>query len=233
MKINLPKLPILYEDDGLIVINKPAGLLTVPDGYDSLLPHIRSVLEPTYGRLWIAHRLDKDTSGAIILTKNSDVHRQINELFRLRKVTKIYHGLVTPVPAWKTLDIQNNLETNADRMHRTRVKSSSGKPARSLCKVLKIFNFGALLEIELFTGITHQIRAHLRTQNLALFGDKLYNAGLDEQPLFAARTMLHARSVSFSHPTTHDKIHITAPYPDDFRGFYNQLRATKALDAGI
>ncbi len=233
MKNDLSKVPILYEDDELLVINKPAGLLTVPDGYDPSLPHIRSVLEPAFNRLWIVHRLDKDTSGVIILAKNPDVHRQVNELFSLRKVIKIYHGLVTPTPAWKTLDIQENLEVNADRMHRTRVKTSIGKPARTLCRVLKSYNFGALMEIELFTGITHQIRAHLRTQNIALFGDKLYNAGLEEQPLFAVRTMLHARSVSFSHPITHKQIRITAPYPDDFRNFYNQLRTTKDLDTWI
>ena len=233
MKQDLSKIPILFEDDDLLVINKPAGLLTVPDGYDSTLPHIKSVLEPAFGRLWIAHRLDKDTSGAIILTRNPDAHRQVNELFRLRNVTKIYHGLVTPVPDWKTLVMQDNLEVNSDRMHRTRVRASSGKHARSLCSVLKIYNFGVLMEIELLTGITHQIRAHLRSQNIALFGDKLYNAGLEEQPLFAARAMLHSRSMTFSHPFTHDKVHITAPYPDDFRNFYNQLRTTKDLDAGI
>lgn len=233
MNQDLSRIPILFEDDDLLVINKPAGMLTVPDGYDSTLPHFRSVLEPAFGRLWITHRLDKDTSGVIILTRNPDVHKQINELFRLRGITKIYHGLVTPAPDWKFLDIQENLEVNADRMHRTRVKANSSKPARSLCRVLKIFNFGVLMEIELFTGITHQIRAHLRSQNMALFGDKLYNAGLGEQPLFAARVMLHARSMTFSHPITQDQVHITAPYPDDFRIFYHQLRTTKALDAEI
>lgn len=224
--------PILYEDEGIVLINKPAGLLSIPDGYDPNLPHIKDVLEPDYGDLWIVHRLDKDTSGVMLIARNPETHRALNEEFRNRKIEKIYHGLVTPPPAWREMDIQHPLQTNADRQHRTRV-SSEGKPAHSFCQVKKWCPLGVLMEIHIDTGISHQIRAHLRAYDLALLGDKLYNAGLQPQPFIVSRTMLHARQIGFTHPSTGAWFSYTAPYPEDFRAAYSLLRSTKALDAMI
>jgi len=225
--------PLLYEDKDLLVINKTPGLLSVPDGYHPTLPHLRSVLAPIYGELWIVHRLDRDTSGVMLLARNPETHRYFNELFRERQIEKKYHGLVTPVPDWRTKDITLSLQTNADRKHRTRVNTSAGKEARSICKVEKIFDLGVLMEIQIMTGITHQIRAHLRQFDLALFGDSLYNAGLPEQPLSVSRTMLHARGISFLHPSTGEPMDFTAPYPDDFREAYTKLQTTRFVDAGF
>lgn len=224
---------ILYEDRDIILINKPAGLLSIADGYDPKLPYIKNVLEPEFGELWIVHRLDKETSGVMLIARNAHSHRVLNESFRLRKIDKTYHGLVTPAPAWREMDIQLPLQTNADRQHRTRVNNSEGKPAQSLCRVSKAYQLGALMEIIIQTGISHQIRAHLRVFDLALLGDKLYNAGLEPQPFIVARTMLHARQIGFNHPATDEWFSFTAPYPEDFRSAYTRLRLTKALDAVI
>jgi len=221
---------ILYEDDDLLLVNKPPGMLSVPDGYNPALPHLRSILTPNFGDLWMVHRLDKDTSGVIILAKNPQTHRQLNESFRSGMVKKIYHGLVTPAPGWQELTIDFPLAINADRKHRTRVNVENGKTALSLCKVIKRFPLGALLEIEIETGITHQIRAHLRAIDLMLIGDPLYSAGLPLPPIDADRTMLHARTISFSHPTTGETKDFTAPYFDDFRDTYAKLRFTTSLD---
>ena len=225
--------PILYEDNDIIIVNKPAGLLSIADGYDSNLPHAKDVLQPHFGDLWIVHRLDKETSGVMLFARNAPSHRKLNEDFRTRKIEKKYHGLVSPAPAWREMEIQLPLQTNADRQHRTRVNQSEGKPAHSFCRVLKCYQLGVLMEINIYTGISHQIRAHLRSYDLALLGDDLYRAGLVPQPFTVSRTMLHARQIGFNHPATGEWISCSAPYPDDFRSVYTQLRSTRALDEAI
>jgi len=224
---------ILYEDNDLLLINKPCGLLSVPDGYNPMLAHLKSVLEPDYGEVWIVHRLDKETSGVMLIARNANCHRELNEYFRLRKVEKIYHGLVTPLPTWQEMDIQLPLLTDADRKHRTRVNTKTGKAAHSFCRIKKWFKLGALMEIQIHTGISHQIRAHLRAYDLALLGDNLYHAGLPEQPFSVSRTMLHARHLGFSHPTTGKWIKISAAYPEDFRAAYTKLRFTTTQNSLI
>jgi RluA family pseudouridine synthase len=230
---NASNIQVLYEDKDIILINKPGGLLSIADGYNSNLPHLKQILTPEFGNVWIIHRLDKDTSGVMVLARNAQAHRVLNESFRLRKIEKIYHGLVAPPPAWREMEMQSPLQTDADRQHRTRVSVSGGKPAHTLCRVIKWFPLGVLMEIHIHTGISHQIRAHLRAYDLALLGDALYNAGLEPQPLTVPRTMLHARQIGFNHPATSEWLSCAAPYPEDFRAAYTELRQTKALDEVI
>lgn len=225
------KMPeIIYEDDDLILVNKPAGLLSIQDGYDPDLPHLRTVLEPDHGILWIVHRLDKDTSGLILLAKNAEAHRKLNESFREHQIQKIYHGLVSPAPDWQEQVVNLPLRTDADRKHRTRVDEIEGKPAVSTFRVEKRFPLGVLMSIQITSGITHQIRAHLRALNLSLLGDRLYRVGLPEQPLMVERTMLHAREIGFIHPVTQVQMQFTANYPEDFRAAYTNLRLTTEMD---
>lgn len=231
MKNETPTL--LYQNQDLLIINKPAGLLSVPDGYDPQLPHLRSVLESLYGDLWIVHRLDKETSGIMVIARNSNAHRILNAAFKNREVDKVYHCLVFPAPDWRNLDIQLPIQVDADRKHRTRVNNKLGKPARSICKVKKQLEYGALLEINILTGITHQIRAHLREFNLSILGDNLYSVGLPSQPIEVPRTMLHARSLSFPDPTTGKILQFSANYPDDFRQAYRMLKMPTNLDEGF
>lgn len=221
MPENIPK--ARYQDQDIVVIDKPAGLLSIPDGYDKDLPHVRRLLEPIYKKLWMVHRLDKETSGLMVLARNEYSHRKLNEIFRDRQVEKIYHCLIYPVPDWRNLDIQLPLEINADREHRTRV-SQNGKSARSICNVLKYFNSGALVEVKILTGITHQIRAHLRQFNFAILGDELYGSGIKTPQIEVPRMMLHARNLAFPHPTTGEMLQFSANYPDDFRHVYTMLR---------
>lgn len=230
-EVEIPE--IIFEDDALIVVNKPAGLLSIQDGYDPDLPHLRTLLEPDYGDLWIVHRLDKDTSGIILLAKNAEAHRRLNESFRERQVEKIYHGLVTPAPKWGQKDLSLPLRTNADRKHRTRVDTTNGKPASTSFSVEKRFALGVLMKIKIESGVTHQIRAHLRSLDLSLLGDALYHAGLPEQPIAVERTMLHAREICFIHPTQHIRVQFTANYPEDFRTAYTSLRITTTTDLMI
>ena len=220
----------IYQDQDVLIINKPPGLLSIPDGYQPDLPHLRTVLEPVYGKLWLVHRLDKETSGVMVLARNSESHRTMNQVFRDREVEKVYHCLVYPKPNWHEKDIQLPLLVNADREHRTRVDHDIGKPARSICHVKKFFQLGALIEINILTGITHQVRAHLRANELVILGDQRYGAGMPPQPINVTRMMLHARRLVFQHPTTAKPIDVTANYPDDFRQAYTNLKMTTAQD---
>lgn len=222
----------IYLDSDILVINKPPQLLSIPDGYDPTLPHLKSILSPQYDKLWIVHRLDRDTSGLMILARSAEAHRHLNQAFRERKVRKIYHGLVTPTPDWQEKIIDSPLRVDVDRSHRTRV-DQGGKPAWTRCKVIKRFSDAALLEIEIQTGITHQIRAHLRALNTALLGDTLYQVGLPSPAVAAPRVMLHAREITFPHPTTGEKLVFTSQYPDDFREAYTKLRFTTVQDGWL
>jgi 23S rRNA-/tRNA-specific pseudouridylate synthase len=180
--------------------------------------------------MWIVHRLDKESSGVMVLARNEEAHRFLNESFRKRRIKKKYHGLVAPVPDWREKSLTHPLQIDADRQHRTRADRKSGKGAHSEFKVLKIFPFGVLMEIEIHTGITHQIRAHLRSEDLILIGETLYNAGLPPLALTAPRMMLHARTLAFTHPVTGKWQRFSAPYPEDFRDTYTKLRFARDLD---
>src|SRR5512138_2201442 len=100
-------LEIIHQDEAILVANKPAGLSTLPDGYDSSLPHVKSLLEQQFGRLWIVHRLDKDTSGVLLLARTAQAHRLLNQQFEQHQVLKVYHALVAGSPGWeeKTVDL--------------------------------------------------------------------------------------------------------------------------------
>lgn len=203
---------VLFTDESLVVINKPAGLRSVPDGYDPSLPHIRSVLEPFLGKLWMVHRLDKETSGLMVLARDANAHRELNRQFRQHEPIKHYLAQVAPQPSWNEIIIEAPLKVNADRAHRTRVDFEKGKPARTDFLVRRREENWAELDCTLHTGITHQIRAHLYHLGLGILGDPLY-----QPPQFKAaskpevnRMMLHASELTFTHPKTGAVLHFTA-----------------------
>ena len=203
---------VLFTDENLVVVNKPAGLRSVPDGYDPSLPHLRSVLEPILGRLWMVHRLDKETSGLMVLARDADTHRELNRQFREHEPIKHYLAQVSPLPSWNEMSVDAPLRVNADRAHRTRVDFEKGKPARTDFKVLRREENLAELDCSLLSGVTHQIRAHLYYLGLGILGDSLY-----QPPEFKAtskpevdRMMLHATELTFTHPKTGAIMHFTA-----------------------
>jgi len=229
---------ILYQDEALLVVNKPAGLSTLPDGYNPTLPHIKSMLEQQAGRLWVVHRLDKDTSGVLLLARTAEAHRSLNTQFEKHLVSKLYHALVIGDPEWQQKTIYLPLRPNGDRHHRTVVDQVKGKPAVTHLRLLERLGKYCLVEAVPETGRTHQIRAHLAAMGLSIVGDKLYADRQSGSPLkmesqpqgdidFAPKLIegmgLHALSLEISHPLSGQRLKFDAPYPIGWVDFLRQL----------
>lgn len=211
-----PEQFLLWSDDSLLAVNKLSGMLTLPDGYDKTLPHLRSILEPTYGRLWIVHRLDRDTSGIIVLARSADAHRHLNTQFQEKKVSKLYHAMVLGQPPWENLTIADPLRPDGDRRHRTVVDPARGKSAITDLRVLRRLDGYSLLEAAPLTGRPHQIRAHLKHVGFPILADPLYGNPTHPCHTLLPRLGLHALSLTLIHPKTEETMEFEAPYPKDF-----------------
>jgi tRNA pseudouridine32 synthase/23S rRNA pseudouridine746 synthase len=213
---------MLFRDDYLLAVNKPAGLPTLPDGYDKSAPCLFNLLKQQFGRVWVVHRLDKETSGVIVFARTAEVHRALNIAFDSREVHKVYRAIVIGIPQWDVHTTALPLRPDGDRRHRTVIDQQQGKPAVTHLRVIERFAQHTLVEAQPETGRTHQIRAHLAALDLPLAGDALYG-GKDTTGLIA-RTALHACSIELQHPVLHNALHIEAPYPLDFLQALRQLR---------
>lgn len=231
---------LLWQDDHILVVNKPAGLLSIPDGYDPDLPHLQSTFEPIFGRLWMVHRLDRDTSGVVLLARNEQAHREICLKFERQQVTKIYHALVVGSPDWDKRTAEQPLRTNGDRQHRTVIDYQRGKNANTKFSVLERFGRYTLIEAKPTTGRTHQIRVHLKAVGIPVVADGLYGEAdslllsvikvgyrfgkhRKERPLLD-RLGLHARSLTLEHPISRKEMCFEAPYAKDIAVTIRQLR---------
>ncbi len=229
-------IPILWIDDALIVVNKPSGLLTIRDGYDPQLPYLSALLSQQIGRCWVVHRLDKETSGVIVLARTPEAHRQLNGQFEQRQVTKTYHALIGGQPDWDRQTIDLTLRVNGDRRHRTVVDPQKGKPAATQVEVLERFQRHALVAAMPHTGYTHQIRAHLNAIGFPILGDSLYPGDASHAgdlppslvPPSLQRLGLHARLLQLVHPISQAPLAIEAPYYPDFEEALAWLRNAAA-----
>jgi tRNA pseudouridine32 synthase / 23S rRNA pseudouridine746 synthase len=220
---------VLHIDEALLVVNKPAGLPTLPDGYQADAPYLVGLLQEAFGRLWVVHRLDRETSGVLALARTAEAHRALNLQFQEREIAKIYHALVVGKPAWDERTVNLPLRADGDRRHRTVIDRARGKPSTTACRVLGRLGDYTLVEARPKTGRPHQIRAHLAAEHLPIVGDLLYasqgggllgDAGarlrrllVDDAPL--ARLGLHALALTLEHPLGGGAVTFEAPYPPD------------------
>lgn len=212
---------ILYEDEHLLVVNKPAGLPVLPDGWEEDAPYLVKALEEQYGKIFIVHRLDKITSGVMVFARDAEAHRALNIQFEGHETEKVYHTLVEGNPKWEEKITRRPLRANVGHKHRTMVDDKNGKPSETRFRVIKRYpahlEMGreefALIEAKPMTGRTHQIRVHAYALGHPLVGDILYGA---QEAYGIPRPMLHAQSLSFIHPVTNERVKFTAPHPPDF-----------------
>ncbi|HFB99619.1 MAG TPA: RluA family pseudouridine synthase [Phaeodactylibacter sp.] len=238
MKKNRPT--IIFEDDDLVILNKPANFLTIPDRFIAEKPSLVSFLKNKMEEVFIVHRLDKETSGVIIFAKNKAAHRSMSMQFEQRTVDKIYLALVEGNLHKEEGEIKNAIATNM-RDSGKMIIAKRGKPSLTLYKVIERFKNYTLVEANIKTGRTHQVRVHFQSIGYPLAVDRLYGRkeafflseiklkkfrrgkDFEERPLMS-RTSLHAKKITFTHPSSLQRMTFEVELPKDFKAVLNQLR---------
>jgi RluA family pseudouridine synthase len=211
---------ILYVDSSILAVNKPAGLATIPGGWEKDSSSLVKLLEPEYGHIWVVHRLDKVTSGVVIFARTAETHRALNLLFEVHKTRKLYHAITVGNPSWDEHTARHPLLIDLGHHHRTVVDHGKGKPSETAFHVSERFDGYALLAAIPATGRTHQVRVHAYALGFPLLGDSLYGA---PQTDLIHRPALHAYSLEFEYDGK--KLSLVAPYPPDFTNALTKLRA--------
>ena len=247
------EIPVLFEDEFLLALDKPAGLLTSPDRYDPNRPNLMKLLHAGIenGKPWArerhldylsnAHRLDFETSGIILLAKTKPALVALANLFGTEKPLKKYVALVRGEPPGENFEVDARLAPHPVKTGLMRVDPKNGKPSKTKFAVLENFpRFGyALLQCEPLTGRTHQIRVHAGHAGLPLVGDELYGGkflwlsrlkkdyrlkeGREERPLIS-RVALHAEELQLPHPVANLTVTIKAEWPKDLKVAVKYLR---------
>lgn len=251
------KLDVVFEDDDLLVINKPVGLVVHPgagneDGtlVNALIYHCGDSLSGIGGvkRPGIVHRLDKDTSGLMMVAKNDFAHQGLAAQLADRSLSRVYHALCWDVPT--LLQGKVNAPIGRDHKHRTRMAITSlakGREALTYYRAIKTFGRGqktiSLMECRLQTGRTHQIRVHMSHIGFPLIGDHVYGAprtkqisllnrgdfkadGFQDKVLGFPRQALHAGEIKFIHPRSEEEMHFTSAYPEDMQDLIAAFEAS-------
>lgn len=225
--------PILYEDAHLLVIVKPPGLVVHPAAghqqatlVNGLIHHCQSLPAADEGRPGIVHRLDKDTSGVMLVAKSDLALRSLSEDFKNRKIHKTYHALLLRTPREPTGRIVAPIGRHPVQRKKMAVRAEHGRYAVSSWQIEERFvNGWCLAAISIETGRTHQIRVHMAHNQTPVVGDTLYGGGVHSQsPWQPARQMLHASTLCFTHPFTGKVLTFTAPLWLDMLELTEMLR---------
>ncbi len=234
-------LDVIFEDKSLLVVNKEAGLVVHPAaGHDdgtlvnALLHHCKRSLSGIGGeaRPGIVHRLDKETSGCLVVAKNDETHLALSAQFASREVKKIYHALVCGEPARKSGEIHASIARHATERKRMAVcAEGEGRVAHTSYRILEKLFGATLMEAQIHTGRTHQIRVHFQFLGHPLAGDPTYGAKANKKlreltHYEAPRVMLHAYELTLVHPRTGKTMTFQAPVPPDFQEALKFLRGS-------
>jgi 23S rRNA pseudouridine1911/1915/1917 synthase len=226
------RLTVLYEDDDVLIVDKPAGLLTVPTEArekDTLWSRALHYLQHRYGgrpRAGIVHRLDKDTSGALVFARNRAAHHDLQDRFRTHAIDREYVALVEGAPP-DSGTFDGDLVREGGLRRSVARAGQEGRRAVTRYRTVERFPAAALVSVRPETGRTHQIRVHFSAAGHPVLGDRVYgNARL------APRQMLHARRLGFPHPRTGETVSAESGVPEDFEKVLAALRAAKKKRPG-
>ncbi len=229
---------IVFQDDNFIAINKPSGMLTIPDRMGNI--SLKNYLQQSFGNIYTVHRLDKDTSGIVLFAKNEVTHKELSQLFEGREVEKYYQGLVMGKPA----DVSGSIDAPIMEHPVTKglmVTNKKGKPSQTDYTVLENFRFFSWVQFQIHTGRTHQIRVHMKHLGHAIVCDGLYGDGKpillsslkkkfnlskkeeEEKPILG-RLALHSHRLKFT--LSKKEFDLEAPLPKDLKACLQQLRKT-------
>jgi len=220
---------VLFEDEHLLIVNKPAGLIVHPT-----TGHWANTLANGIVFMWLQrglrirfrpiHRLDRETSGVLAVAKNPYVHQNVSEQMKANTVDKEYIALVHGCVEKESGTIDGPIDRNPESPH-YRIVTPTGYPSVTHYKVLERYRDATLLSVKLETGRTHQIRVHMSHMGHPLIGDGMYGTGTDGH-LPIDRHALHAHRLSFDHPITRERMTFTAPLPKDMEGILSYLGRT-------
>lgn len=228
---------ILYKDEYLVVVNKPAGMVVYPAAghghgtlMNALLYHCKKLA--TVGgplRPGVVHRLDKDTSGVMVVAMNDEIYYNLIEQFRKRTINRRYVALIYGDLEKDDGEIASRIGRSASDRKKMSTRTKKGKEAFTRWKVLERYGNATFIEVKLGTGRTHQIRVHFASIGHPVLGDKTYGKKVEvemktKKKLFFPRQMLHAELLGFTHPTTGKYLEFSSEIPDDMSQKIKELR---------
>lgn len=224
-------LDILYEDNDLLIVNKPKDMVVHPSAghysgtlVNAIMFHCKESLSGINGEIrpGIVHRIDKDTTGSLIICKNDESHLKIAEQIKEHSVKRIYRGIVSGTLKESEGTVEGNIGRHPIDRKKMAIVTKGGKPAITHYRVLEQFKNAAYMEFRLETGRTHQIRVHMASIGHPLLGDTVY--GNAKNPYKLNGQTLHAMTIGFIHPTTGEYLEVSAPIPEYFDALIKKLR---------
>lgn len=233
---------VIFENEDFVAINKPAGMLTIPDRHDETQLSLYKILNHQYGKIFIVHRLDRDTSGLVLFAKNEASHKYLSQLFEQRNIEKIYLGIIRGSLPNKKGSVNESI-TEHPTLKGVMIIAKKGKPSLTDYEVIEDYGIYSLVQFNIHSGRTHQIRVHMKFEGHPIVSDPIYGDGKsillssfkkkyklsqhdeEERPLMN-RLALHSYKLIFK--DQHSNMHsLEAPLPKDMKALLQQLKKNR------
>jgi 23S rRNA pseudouridine1911/1915/1917 synthase len=236
MKHQIPA--VIFADEHILIADKPSGLTVIPERFNTARPCLQSILEQKHGKLWVVHRIDRETTGLVCFARTEEAHRNLSKQFEAREVRKFYKAIVSGRLEGAEGEIDSPIMERPNKLG-TMMVHPKGREALTLFSVAEQFRSCALLQVEIRTGRTHQIRVHFAAVGHPLLVDSIYSkneafylssikksykqSDPEEKPIIS-RLTLHAAVLELHHPATAAQMKFSSPLPHDLEALLKVLR---------